>query len=197
MVGVAPRTQTPTGNALQVQIGPGDLISNLPVTILYDHHQIHEGETFRYEFYVNSLGSSSSKDIRLVVPTISPPDGVAMAARAPHFRFEVVASAQADVFIYEGTTFNANGSQRTPISEERNGTYTPQLQLWEDPTVNVIGTQIYRGLLLASKNQAGNPDTSVNEFVLKSNTSYDFRVTSQSNSNIVLIRFVWYEDLGV
>lgn len=42
---VEPRSQTPTGNALNVQIGPGDPISNIPVVMDFEHHQVHEGET--------------------------------------------------------------------------------------------------------------------------------------------------------
>ena len=193
--GVSARAQTPTGNALQVQIGPGDIISNIPVTIDYDHHQLHEGETFRWSVYVTSLGSGSSKDIRIVVPNITIVKGAVQ--QCPHFRFEVIGSAQADVFLYEAPTFSANGTQRTPIAMERNGTYTPALQIWEDPTVTAVGTQLYRGLILANKNAAGNTETSVIEFVLKNNTSYLYRCTSQSNGNIILMRLVFYEDLGV
>ncbi len=43
---VEARKQTPTGNALNVQIGPGDVISNIPVVTLFEHHQVHEGESY-------------------------------------------------------------------------------------------------------------------------------------------------------
>lgn len=42
---VEARKQTPTGNALNVQIGPGDVISNIPVVMDFGQHQIHEGES--------------------------------------------------------------------------------------------------------------------------------------------------------
>lgn len=182
---------------LRVYGGPTDPISDLPVTIDYDHHQIHEGEAFRYPFYISGVNNGVSKDIRIVVPNISVPAGVATVARMPHFRFELVASNTADFYLYEAPTFTGNGTQRTPVAVERNGTYSPQLQLWEDPTVSVVGTQLFRGVIFASKNSSGSVDTTLDEFILKNNTSYLLRATSSSQGNIFLIRVFWYEDLGV
>ena len=183
--------------ALNVQIGPGDVISNIPVGIDYDHHQIHEGETFRWSVYVGSLASSVSKDIRLVVPNITIPVSVNPVVYVPHIRFEAIADSFGQLFLYEGTTFSGNGSQRTPIALERNGTYTPKLQIWEDPTVNVIGTLIWQGVNFAAKTSAGSIDSSKNEFPLKNNTSYCLRYTSGTAGLKVLMRIEWYEDLGV
>lgn len=193
----AGRVQTPTGNVLQVQIGPGDVISNLPVVIDYDHHQLHEGETFRWATYVATLASGSSKDVRLVVPNIAIPVGMNPVITCPHFRFEVISSGNSRFYLYEDTTFTGNGTQRTPIALERNGAYTPKLQIWEDPTVNAVGTQLFQGVTLAAKQTAGALDDSRNEFILKNNTSYDFRITSGVEGLTLLLRFVWYEDLGV
>jgi len=193
---VESRKQTPTGNALNVQIGPGDIISNIPVIIDYDHHQLHEGETFRWSVYIPSLAINATKDIRIVVPNITIPSGVSAVARCPHLRWEVVSSTGGVAVLTEGTTFTATGTQRTPLAMERNGTYTSQMQIWEDPTVNVLGTSLWTGLLL-SNGKAGDTALPDAEFVLKNNTSYNMRFTSGAASNAVLIRFVWYEDLGV
>jgi hypothetical protein len=195
-VSIEERKNTPTGNALNVQIGPGDVISNIPVTIDFDHHQIHEGEVFRWSVYVSSLAQSAVKDIRLVVPNINV--GAENPVKlCPHLRFEVVSLDQAYIAFYESSTFTGNGTSRTPIALERNGTYTPKLQIYEDPSVNAIGNLIWQGLALGSKNSVGGIDTSMNEFVLKNNTSYFFRVTNGANASKILIRFIWYEDLGV
>lgn len=194
IAGVAARQQTPTGKALAVQIGPADVISNLPVVIEYDHHQLHEGEIFRWSVY-QSLGNGANKDIRFVVPNITITTNA--VTQCPHFRFEVVSSVGGDAFFYEGTTFSANGNSRTPIAMERNGTYTPNLAVYEDPTINVLGTQLWRGLLISGRATAGNTSDASTEFVLKNNTSYHFRFTSAGATNLTLLRFVWYEDLGV
>jgi hypothetical protein len=195
-VSIEERKQSPTGNAMNVQIGPSDIISNIPVVLDYDHHQIHEGETFRWSVYVSSLASGNNKDIRFVVPNITIPAGTSAVARCPHFRFEVVSSDLCQIFLYEIPTFTGNGSQRTPIAMERNGSYTSKLQVWEDPTISVVGTQLFQGLLLTTKNNAGALGGSFDEFILKNNTEYAFRATSGAAGNKVLMRFVWYEDLG-
>jgi hypothetical protein len=193
---VETRTTTPTlTKAINVQIGPGDPISKIPVFITYDHHQLHEGEEFRWSVYVASLGNGSSKDIRLVVPDITITTNA--VTQCPHLRFEFVASLGGDAYLYEAPTVTGNGTSRTPIPMERNGTYTPLLQIFEDPTVSVVGTQLWRGLLLSSKASAGNASDSSTEFVLKNNTSYLLRFTSGAPNNVVLIRMVWYEDKGV
>lgn len=181
---------------LRVVAGPTDIISNLPIWIDYDHHQLHEGEMFRWSTYVSSLGNGNSKDIRFTVPNItitSTPVG-----QCPHFRFEVVAETACNAYIYEGVTFSGAGTTRTPVAMERNGSYTPKLTIGEDPTVDVLGTtMIWQGLLVGSKQAAGDTRAADSEFVLKNNTSYLFRVTNGTSTNKVLIRFVWYEDLGV
>lgn len=195
---VCARTQTPVGNALQVQIGPGDIISNLPVVMNYDHHQTHEGETFRYGNYTASLGNNASKDFRLVVPNIAGITDTPSAVRkCPHLRFEIVSSLGGVGYLYEAPTTTGNGTQRTPISTERNGTYTPNLQIWEDPTVTGVGTQLIVLLNTTSKQTTGGIDSSSFETVLKNNTVYLIRFTSSAASNQVLVRMIWYEDLGV
>jgi hypothetical protein len=191
---VEDRKQTPTGKALNVQIGPGDVISSIPIFMDFDHHQLHEGETFRWSVFVSSLASGVSKDIRLVVPNIA---GTNTVGKCPHFRFEAIADSYGQIFLYEGTTFTGNGTQRTPIALERNGSYTSKLEIHEDPTVNATGTLIWQGVNFAAKNASGSMDTSLNEFVLKNNTSYCLRYTSLTAGLKVLLRMVWYEDLGV
>ena len=180
---------------LRVYGGPTDPISDIPVYIPYDHHQIHEGETFRWStLQTAGLNAGSSYDIVFTVPTLSSP----ALLYAPHFRWEIVADAYATAFFYESPTVTGGtGTARTPIPLERNGTYTPKLAITDAPTVTVVGNLIWQGLLLASKTSSAGADSPSNEFVLKSNTSYLFRFTSQTNGCKFLLRFVWYEDLGV
>jgi hypothetical protein len=191
------RVQTPTGNAMNVQIGPGDVISNIPVFMPYDHHQLHEGETFRWSVFVSSLASGVSKYIRLVVPDITIPVGMSPVIYCPHIRIEALSDSFGQVFLYEGATFSANGTQRTPIALERNGTYTPKLQIWEGPSITLTGTQIWQGVNFSSKTSAGSIDQATNEFVLKNNTSYLIQYLSSTAGLKLLLRFEWYDDLGV
>lgn len=196
---VEARKQTPTGNALNVQIGAGDIISNLPVIMDYDHHQLHEGESFRWSVLNTAgLSSGSSKDIQLIVPNITGVVSVPTAVqKCPHFRWEIITDSYSTAYLYETPTITVNGASRTPIPMERNGSYTPKLAIHEDPTVTAVGSLIWQGIFTASKNSAGSTDGSSAEFVLKNNTTYLLRFTSGTTGCKYLIRMIWYEDLGV
>jgi hypothetical protein len=182
---------------LRVLIGPTDKISNMPVIIDYDHHQLHEGETFYWDVMsVAGLAATSSKDILFTVPNITIPGTNTAVGLCPHFRFEVIADSYSQAFLYEGPTVTGAGTARTPIAKERNGTYTPKLVIGEDPTITGVGTPLYQ-MLFAGAGKAGGISTAATEFVLKNNTVYLFRFTSQTNGCKYLLRFEWYEDLGV
>lgn len=193
------RAQTPTKTkAVNVQVGPGDVISNIPVVMDFDHHQIHEGESFRWSVLVPAAANTNTKYIKFVVPSIAGITDAASAVRkCPHFRFEVVSDAAADITFFEGTSSTGTGTQRTPVSMERNGSYTSSLEVWEDPTTVTEGTVIWRGMVAASKQIAGGIEGSQNEFVLKNNTTYFFKFAPVANNTKYLLRFVWYSDLGV
>jgi hypothetical protein len=198
---VEARKQTPTGNALNVQIGPGDVISSIPVVMDFNQHQIHEGEFWHWDVLVSNLASGSNYDIVFTVPNITIPGGVAAAALCPHFRYEANVNDLCNVFLYEGPTVTAaTGTARTPINLERNGSYTVKLAILDAPTITAVGTLIDAEYFLsASTNQvsANSSGSSINEFVLKNNTKYLFRITSGANGCDIHVDFHWYEDLGV
>ncbi len=71
---VEARKQTPTGNAMNVQIGPGDIISNIPVTMEFGQHQVHEGESHGCGYYSTSVATISfSLTVPVYNPTIAAP----------------------------------------------------------------------------------------------------------------------------
>lgn len=60
-----------------------------------------------------------------------------------------------------------------------------------------VGTQIWQGVTFSSKTSAGHADSSEDEFILKNNTSYLLRYTSGTAGLKLLLRMIWYEDLGI
>ena len=198
---VSARVQTPTGNVLQVQGGPGDIISNIPINMPYDHHQVHEGETWHWDIYIANLGSGSNYDIVFTVPVITPVGAESIVVRCPHFRYGVTVNDLCNVFLYEAPTVTAaTGTARTPINFERNGTYTVKLAILDAPTVTAVGTLIDAEYFITAGvgvTAGGGDGSSVNEFVLKSNTKYLFRITSGAAGCDIHADFHWYEDLGV
>ncbi len=192
-VAVGPYVQTPTGNRMLVQIGPGDPISNVPVTIDFPHHQIHEGESFIF-FWTASL--NGTKDFRFSVPAFSP------TIRAPHIIPEVISTATTTtISLYEDTTWTSGGVESTAkYNRNRNSLAQAALKIYQTGatalTVNAIGTQIYAGYLASSNKVSNSTERGISEFVLRQNTEYLFRIVTTSDST-VLFRLDWYEDMGV
>ncbi len=188
--------QTPGGNALRVQIGPGDVISNIPVVIEYDHHQIHEGEVYQY-FWQGAL-NSASKDFRIVVPDVLP------TLRTPHIVAEVISDATiTNLYWYEGTTWNSSGQDDSARIYNRNRNVTEaagtKIYVSGTPalTPNALGTNFWQGLLFSSaKSSLSMESRAMSEWDLRANTEYLFRITTTSSAN-VLMRLSFYEDLGV
>jgi len=176
---------------LRVYIGPTDPISDIPVFMQFDHHQVHEGETHIWSVLVASLASGSNKDIRLVVPA-----GLTPTTQTPHLEYEIITTGEAEVYFYEATTYTAPGTLVTSINRNRNSIITPAMTIYEDPTVNAVGTLLWLGLT-GSGVKAGGGDRGLAEFDLAANQVYTLRVTSRAASNKVVIRLNWYEDLQV
>lgn len=192
--GVAARAQTPAGNALQVQVGPGDVISNIPVVIEYDHHQVHEGEVWQW-WWFGTL-NSATKDVRISVPTLT------ATTRTPHLLPEIISDATTTQgFLYEAVTWTASGTDDSSriFNRNRNIGGSPNTKIYVSGgtalTVNSTGTQIWQGYLFSGKS-ALTVDRASSEWDLKSNTEYLFRVTTTGNGS-VLMRLNFYEDLGV
>lgn len=183
------RKQTPTSaKAVNVQIGPGDVISNVPVVIEFDHHQIHEGETQRAEDYQASLGSSTVK-YGITVPVFT------STINAPHMIIGVdVYNGNVIVQIYEGATFTS-GTPLTKYNRNRNSGTTVTTTITGGVT-STNGTLLHTFFGGAGKSGTGSGRSEV-EYVLKSNTIYRVDVIGRAVGTEAVISFDWYEDLGV
>lgn len=191
------RKQTPTKTkSLLVQIGPGDVISNLPVVIEYDHHQIHEGETWQYQSF--GTLNAATRDIRISVPALT------ATTRTPHLIPEVICDCtSATLYLYEGTTWTAGGTDDSANIRNRNRNVTvpavPNTKIYiaggTALTVNALGTLIWNGYIFTNK-AASIADRMMAEWDLAASKEYLFRVTTVGNGTC-LIRLHFYEDLGV
>ena len=193
---IGPREQTPTGNAIQVQIGPGDVISNLPVVIEYDHHQIHEGESFEYFWYSAAL--NGTRNFRFSVPNVP------ATTRTPHMIAEVVSdSSLTNLYWYEGVTWTTGGNNDSANIQNRNrnqqGITTATMVVYTSGTLalnpTTVGTNFWQGVLFVNKNSASVESRGLSEWDLKASTEYMFRIITADSSH-VLARFYWYEDRG-
>jgi hypothetical protein len=196
IVGTTPRVQTPTGPVVLVAIGPGDVISNIPVMIDYPHHQVHEGETYCYTYVATA--QNGAKDFRIVVPNVE------ATTRTPHMVAEVIGnSTLTRLYWYEGTTWTSGGVDDSAniFNRNRNVITAAGTKIYVAGgtalTVNALGANIWQGILFAGKNAASETESRAGtEWDLKSNTEYCFRVTT-ADASAVLVRFEFYEDRGV
>jgi hypothetical protein len=194
---IYPRNQSPTGNTLQVQIGPGDPISNMPVIIDYGHHQVHEGESFEF-FWQGSV--NGVRNFRFTVPAVTP------SINAPHMVAEVISdSTLTNLYWYEGIAAWTTGGNETTDSihnRNRNSLTTSTLRVYTSNTLPVNPTTVggtfnfWQGLLMTGRNGTSMTTREMQEWILKSNTEYLFQIITANASN-VLIRWLWYEDRGV
>ncbi len=184
---VEERTQTPTGKALNVQIGPGDPISNIPVVMDWEHHQVHEGESYAAQYYTASVADTK---FAIVVPIY------AHGLDAPHLVIEAgIYGGAGQIDVYEGATYTG-GTLMTAWNRDRNSANVPAMTIYSGVTSS-DGTLMPWTTLFASAGKTAQGTRSATEFVLKSNTKYRIDFTELSAATRVVIRFEWYEDLGV
>jgi hypothetical protein len=185
---IGPRVQTPTGNVLQVQIGPGDPISNVPVVILLPDHQIHEGETHH----------AIDKRLTLNATTVKYAFTVAAYAdvnSCPHFTMTVdTFDGHALVDLYEGATFTG-GTLLTKFNKNRNSANTDVSTITAGVT-STDGTLIDSFYIGAGVKATGRSGVR-NEWILKSNTIYRIDVIGGVNPTSAIISFEYYADMGV
>ncbi len=185
---VEARKQTPTGNALNVQIGPGDIISNIPVFMDFGQHQVHEGESHHANNEQLSLGTATVK-YGLTVPVY------ANTINAPHLLVSVDCyDGAALVRVYEAATFTG-GTLITAYNRNRNNATAPGMTITGGVT-STNGTLI-DSMFAGSGSKSSGSGRSEDEWVLKSNTIYRVDVIGQTAATQAIVQFHWYEDLGV
>lgn len=186
----APRSQTPTGSAIQVQIGPGDVISNLPVVLSYEHHQVHEGETFHAQYVDLALDTNTIK-FGIIVAVKNPPD----ARTCPHMVIGAdIYNGAARIDLYESAAITG-GTNLPYYNRERNVATTNGTIILHSVTSST-GNLISSFFVGAGIRATGTDRTNA-EWILKSNTSYRVDVTGLVAGTDAIVDFDWYEDLGV
>lgn len=185
---VEARKQTPTGNALNVQIGPGDIISNIPVVMEFGQHQVHEGESYGYGYYATTVATISfALDVPVYANTI----------QAPHLIIHAqVYEGAAQVSLWEGSTYTG-GTIVTSYNRNRNSATTPGLVIRSGVTVTGTGTRLPYTQFVSGSQKGSGDSRSLDEIVLKSNTVYTVVFEELSPITRCVLHFEYYEDLGV
>ena len=112
----------------------------------------------------------------------------------PHILCEISSATEGYFEVYEGTTTSADGTSLTRLNRSRDSTNTANMTMFHTPTITTDGTKIWDGFFgSAGTSETGGISRSNNEFILKQNTKYLIRYTSESNNNRFKGMVDWYE----
>lgn len=186
---VEARKQTPTGNALNVQIGPGDIISNIPIILDFEHHQNHEGEAFMAQYVDTSLDTST---VKFGLTT----GAGAATTGSPHLAIDCdVYNGAVRMDLYAEATFTS-GATITPVNRNRNVALPAGIMTIKSGVTSTNGTLIESHFIgVGSKGAASAAGR--DEWILKPNTIYRVDLIGLSTGTDAILHFNWYEDLGV
>lgn len=158
------------------------------------HRQVHDGMVFSYTDKHTALADGASADLLWVPP----------AGCYPHLnRVSLSAGAgDIDILAYEGVTTSNDGTAINGgrINTNRNSSNTPNLAMFEGPTVTDLGTKIHTGWVPPAGSGVGMTANGISnieageEWILKPGLKYLFRITNNSGSIIDIAHDVlWYE----
>lgn len=148
----------------------------------YAHHEVHSGSHYNICNYQRGNGIND-----LIEFTVTTPD----TTKWGHLTFSVYSGQGATIDIYEGTNTIVGGTTITPRNNNRNSLNTSVMTVLKDPTSLVDGV-FAAGYLAGAGRDAGFASRE-NEYILKQNESYLFRITSLANTNDISWCFEWYE----
>lgn len=156
-------------------------------SIGFEHHKIHEGEHYTCSDYDSDV-DSTNKDWLVRAP----------ASGSVHTTFEIEASKNGLVEVYEAPTTSADGTPLTCYNNDRNSSNTPTLLVFKDPTVSGTGTTRLGVLVMGSDGanpvgDRGGKSERGKEVILKVSTDYLLRFTALNDNTRVSMDLEFYE----
>ena len=174
------------------RFGEFDSKFQIPVVIDVAHHEIHEGDSYIADNVVDAAGL----DLAFKIPT---------GTKRAHLIFQWAAESKAHIEIYEGRTWTAgSGSKVVIYNRDRNSTNTSQTQedttgtfganmgVVKNPTGQAGGTVIHNEYSWSDKKETVR-NRDVSEFILKNNSTYLIKLTSDDGVKGLHIALHWYE----
>jgi len=171
-----------------------NMFRGAPIVISHSHHEIHCGDSY-VSTYIKDVPIDGTLDILVVVPNELPPYPD-QDQRLYHVEAILLAEAECELSIFEAPTVSANGTAMLVVNRNRNSEETSDLGVFHTPTVTSEGNFL-EAVHLGSKNQEGGGDKA-DEFVLRNDTLYLYRVTSFAPStNQITIKLNHYIHPGI
>ena len=155
------------------------------ITTRYAHHEIHEGDSY-CSAQNATLASGSAITFLLNTP--------AGASTRGHLLFNIRASGEARLEIYEGGTVSALGSDVQETNHNRNSSNVSSIKVTLNPTVTSLGTELegFEKHVGAGQTQGGT-DFAVAELVMADGLFYIINAVCESAGNDVTVSLDLYE----
>jgi hypothetical protein len=178
-----------------------DAATDALAMIDYEHHEIHAGDSFKADINTNDLDDEGDEDALHISFT------TANTTKWMHLVVEAVATGAADLSITEAPTGGVGGGDDLTIfNKDRNSSTISGAISTGSSTVNKMtqdasaptgGTEIHHWKFGTGKNKVGGSARSIEEFILKQNTKYSFRMTSGTADIVAQLTLHWYEHQNI
>jgi len=165
-----------------------DRSTGAQIGITYEHHEIHEGDSWHCAVSTASIGAETGDHVHLLFTT------AAVKARA-HVIFRAEAAGAVVVTLTEAPTGGGTGGSSKPIyNRKRDKTGTPEViaAVTTGATVTTGGTVLMTRHIGAGKTSGGGV-RGQDEWILKPGTLYSFRAYDTATGVSVFIEMDWYE----
>jgi hypothetical protein len=154
----------------------------------YAHHEIHDGNVY----CLTHVGTEGNTDV--VEITLKTPNTTEWFHMLANFR----ATGEGNFTIVEAVTRDSGGAAAIPVNHNRNSSNTSSATgVFKGATsanpisYSAAGTVIWREDFGSVRSPS--ESRALNEWVLKQNTEYVFRMTSEEAANEMWLGLVWYE----
>lgn len=155
--------------------------------ITHGHSKVHQGDHYHVSHIFAAVASAGTAEILIQVP----------ANLTIHMNYNVSATGEGRVQIFEGTTFSGAGTALTEVNNNRRSTNTSTVTATHTPTTTGDGTQILGSVLPggATGSNIGSAQHGPDEqFMFDESTNYMIRFTNDSASaENVSIEVAYYE----
>lgn len=154
------------------------------VDIGVSHHKVHKGELFEAFEYDGDVDIAVPKEYLLQTPA---------GSDYAHLSFNVEASAELKIELFEDAVITASGSEMSMINNDRNSANTSDVLAFGSASFSASGSILTSRLLNATKGQlkVGGDDRN-EEFILKASSNYFIRLTATSDDTRVNTIFSIY-----
>lgn len=190
-VGIADTGDTRIDPAISDNQGSLDSITGAKNVIAYPHHEIHEGDHYYMEGFVE-LDIDQTLYVKLVTPNNS---------KWSHFKWEIESNGIIETYLYEAVSGGmTGGSGVTPLNNNRNSANTSGMIITSGVTVaSDLGTTVGQKKVGGTgfKSVSGGEVNREDELILKQNTTYLRKFLSKSDNNIISFRASWYEHTNI